>query len=61
MGESVQCPVWFFYDNATEQCECCDIHTGAVRCIKHKAYLMYNYYMTYSKERGFFPQLQHLL
>ena len=28
MGKSVQRPVWFFYDNATEQCECYDIYTA---------------------------------
>ena len=52
-GDSVQCPMWFIYDNATKQCECYS-HNGGIKCGKNKAYLEHNNYLTFSKERGLF-------
>ena len=50
-SDSVICPVWFVYDNTTKQCQCYS-DNEAVRCVKDKAYLVYDNYMTYSKEGG---------
>ena len=52
-SDSVICPVWFVYDNTTKQCQCYS-DNEAVWCVKDKAYLVYDNYMTYSKERGLF-------
>ena len=53
LADSIQCPVWFFYDSTTNQCECYSIHPRVVKCIKQKVFLKYGFYMTYSSERGF--------
>lgn len=52
LADSVQCPVWFFYNSTTEQCECYNLYPEVVKCIKQRAFLKYNYYMTHSKEIG---------
>ena len=57
LAGSVQCPAWFFYNSSTRQCECYGdntVYPGAVKCMKQKAYLKYNFYMTHSSERGLF-------
>ena len=48
------CPVWFFYNETTEQCECYNMYQGTFKCIKQKAFVRHNFYMTYSKQKGLF-------
>lgn len=44
-----ECPVWFFYNHTTKQCECYNIYPEIVECINQKAFLKYHYYI-YSNE-----------
>ena len=60
--QSVQCPMWFFYNSTTGQCECysdknnvlLNFYPETVKCIKQRAFLKYNYYMTHSSKKGIF-------
>ena len=54
LADSVQCPLWFFYNSTTKQCECYNIYPETVTCTKQRAFLHYNNYMTYSEEKGLF-------
>ena len=57
LADSVQCPVWFFHNSTTGQCECYGdntVYPKAVKCVKRKAFLKYDLYMTHSSERGLF-------
>ncbi len=52
--KSDQCPIWFFYNSTTGQCECYSYYPETVKCIKQRAFLRYNNYMTHSNEKGLF-------
>ena len=54
LADSVQCPLWFFYNSTTKQCECYNIYPEIVTCTRQRAFLHYNNYMTYSEEKGLF-------
>ena len=56
-----KCPVWFFYNNSTGQCECYSsinyfngpesTYPNGIKCSGQKAFIAYNHYMTYSEKR----------
>ena len=56
------CPVWFFYNAISEQCECYDTifnfkgpnhaYPNAIKCARQRAFIAYNYYVTHSKNEG---------
>ena len=60
--QSVQCSLWFFYNSTTGQCECyndknnvlLNLYPETVKCIKQRAFLKYNHYMTHSSKKGIF-------
>ena len=47
------CPLWFFYNTTTNNCECYnqipDFNGPAGKCIGQRAYIPYGYFVTYSK------------
>lgn len=57
-----QCPIWYFYNTSIGQCDCYNsivhfngpdnTYPNGIKCNGQKAFLAYNYYMTYSEERG---------
>ena len=52
LADSGQCPLWFLYNSTTRQCECYNLYPKVVKCMKQRAFLRYNHYMTHSKEIG---------
>ena len=51
-----QCPLWFFFNTTTEQCECYTnpSTTGIVQCDKQEALLRVGYCMTYEEGEGIY-------
>lgn len=51
-----QCPLWFFFNTTTEQCECYTnpSTTGIVKCEKQEAQLRVGYCMTYEDGEGIY-------
>ena len=54
-----ECPPWFFYNTATETCECYSSPTinHIVRCTEEEALLKTGYCMTYEEGSGFYVNL----
>ena len=51
-----QCPLWFFFNTTTKQCECYTnpSTTGIAKCDKQEAQLRVGYYMTYEEGEGMY-------
>ena len=51
LTDDAQCPLWFFFNTTTNQCECySDTRTnGIVKCVKQEAQMRVGYCMTYEE------------
>ena len=64
VADVVQCPLWFFYNNIINQCECYNsiphfnglerAYPNSIKCVEQSAFISYNYYMTHSNGQLFF-------
>ena len=60
------CPLWFYYNTTTNQCECYNSiphghfngpnerYPNAIKCVGQRVFISYDYYMTYSNGGLFF-------
>ena len=55
-SNGVQCPLWFYFNTTTEQCECYTNPStdGIVKCEEHEAQLRIGYCMTYEESNGIY-------